>query len=73
VNTPAHRRDPVADLITALHAVEADAVGRRAGHQGEIPCPICKTGTLQYQTSSRRARRDGHGACSTPGCVWWMA
>lgn len=40
------------------------------GCQGELPCPVCKTGTLGYS----RASINGHlwGACSTANCVRWM-
>lgn len=40
------------------------------GLQGEMPCPVCKTGKLGYS----RAGYNGHiwGACTTKGCVRWM-
>lgn len=37
---------------------------------GEMPCPICKTGTLRYMRSSYNGHV--HGSCSTDGCVRWM-
>lgn len=38
---------------------------------GQIPCPVCKVGTLSY---SRAGRFNGHihANCSTEGCVQWM-
>jgi hypothetical protein len=38
--------------------------------QGQMPCPVCKTGTLGYS----RSGYNGHiwGACSSPDCVRWM-
>ena len=37
---------------------------------GEMPCPVCKTGTLRYS----RAGYNGHvhAHCSTSNCVDWM-
>lgn len=40
------------------------------GAQGEMPCPVCKTGTLGYS----RSGYNGHlwGSCTTTDCVRWM-
>lgn len=40
------------------------------GTEGQMPCPVCKTGTLGYS----RSGYNGHlwGACTTAGCVRWM-
>lgn len=37
---------------------------------GEMPCPVCKDGTLRYS----RAAYNGHvhACCSNPECVRWM-
>lgn len=37
---------------------------------GEMACPVCKTGKLQYSRSSYNGHV--HGKCETPGCVAWM-
>ena len=37
---------------------------------GEIPCPICKAGTLRYSRSAYNGHV--HASCSTEGCVRWM-
>lgn len=49
--------------LTAIH----EAVGKRRGVNGTLPCPACKTGTLNYGV----AAGNGHVAavCSTPKCV----
>lgn len=36
---------------------------------GEMACPICKTGRLQYQRSSHNGHV--HAQCSIAGCVSW--
>lgn len=37
---------------------------------GEMPCPICKTGTLRYSRSSYNGHI--HAACTKDDCVGWM-
>lgn len=36
---------------------------------GQIPCPICKSGTLQFSIAYNG---HCHASCSTSGCVSWM-
>lgn len=67
-----HTREITAALdrmAVAYAAVQEAAQGRR-GIQGEIPCPVCKIGTLHYSV----AKLNGHiwGACSSEECVRWM-
>lgn len=40
------------------------------GGCGVVPCPVCKTGELNYTVASY----NGHmwGRCTTPKCVSWM-
>ena len=38
--------------------------------QGEMACPVCGAGRLQYWRSGRNGHV--HARCSTPGCVAWM-
>lgn len=40
------------------------------GAVGEIPCPVCKNGTLRFS----RAGYNGHihAGCTTAGCARWM-
>lgn len=40
------------------------------GCGGDMPCPVCKTGTLHYSRSGYNGHL--HGACTTVGCVRWM-
>lgn len=40
------------------------------GGSGQIPCPVCKTGTLGYSMSSYNGHI--HARCSTPKCVNWI-
>lgn len=51
---------------------DADSKGLKKGHggAGEVECPICITGHIQYSVASY----NGHMAakCTTKGCVSWM-
>jgi hypothetical protein len=38
--------------------------------QGEMECPVCKTGKLRYSRSALNGHV--HARCSTEGCVAWM-
>lgn len=40
-----------------------------SGH-GEMPCPVCKTGTLRYSRSYYNGHV--HAACTVKECVGWM-
>lgn len=40
------------------------------GAQGEIDCPVCKTGKLRYSQAGYNGHI--HAACSTEDCVRWM-
>jgi hypothetical protein len=57
--------------VTATHE-DAKAKGLKQGHggRGELPCPVCKVGTIGYSVASV----NGHiwGRCSTKDCVAWM-
>ena len=37
---------------------------------GNIDCPVCKQGVLQYSRSGYNGHV--HGICTTDGCVAWM-
>ena len=60
--------------MTARQAIVAHLGGpwKRGmpGSSGQIQCPICTTGNLQFS----RAGYNGHihAACTTEGCVRWM-
>jgi hypothetical protein len=67
-------RKAVRDYSTARKAITDEigpfVRGKSPGVGGEIPCPVCTTGTLRYS----RAMSNGHvhARCSTDGCVAWM-
>ena len=58
-----------ANILAARAAIVKHTSGKR-GVAGNIPCPICTDGTLNYSI----AKVNGHiwGACSTKTCVRWM-
>jgi hypothetical protein len=58
-----------ADVLVARQAVVEHAAGRR-GVAAELPCPLCKSGTLRY--SIARVNGHVHARCSTADCVGWM-
>ena len=41
-----------------------------SGGGGQIPCPVCASGTLHYSIAGSNGHLHGH--CSTEGCVSWM-
>lgn len=43
--------------------------GKR-GVSGDIPCPVCNTGRLNYSVASCNGHI--HAACTTEDCVRWM-
>ncbi|MFZ1005317.1 MAG: hypothetical protein WAN65_00665 [Candidatus Sulfotelmatobacter sp.] len=45
------------------------AIGDKKSCAGQIPCPACKTGTVQY---SRASNGHVHARCSTANCASWM-
>jgi hypothetical protein len=53
------------DMLEALAVIQQDS-----RQQGQLECPICKTGTLRFS----KAPSNGHihAACSTEGCVRFM-
>jgi len=57
------------DAIKARAAIVAKH-GKARGVSGEMPCPVCSSGTLHY--SIAQANGHIHAACSTATCVRWM-
>ena len=55
-------------IFTARKAIFA-AAGDRVPTSGHIPCPVCKSGTLNYSIASND---HVHAACTGPDCVRWM-
>jgi hypothetical protein len=44
-------------------------VGAKPRSAGNLPCPVCKAGTLHWTMASNKHI---HARCSTAGCVAWM-
>lgn len=55
------------NVSTARHAIVQHTQDKPG--DGEIPCPVCKTGTLYFSVHSNK---HVHARCSTAGCVAWM-
>lgn len=58
----------VNNALIALEAITKHANGK-AG-KSELPCPVCKTGTLHYVVVEYNGHR--HAKCTTPRCVSFM-
>lgn len=62
------------DLRWALSACADDAKAhgfkKGRGGYGEVACPVCTTGRLQYSVAGYNGHM--HGRCSTPTCMSWM-
>ena len=41
-----------------------------SGGVGEVPCPVCKSGTLHYSVAGYNGHMHGH--CTTKDCLSWM-
>lgn len=63
----------IADTMTArAEIVENIGPWKRGdpGESGQTPCPVCRSGTLQFSRSGYNGHI--HAACSTADCVRWM-
>lgn len=56
-------------VVTARQAITTHS-GSKRGVAGELPCPVCTTGTLRYSIAGSNGHC--HARCSTGGCVSWM-
>ena len=60
--------------IKAMVAAHEDAkqrgFGRGRGGSGEVKCPCCETGNIQYAVASYNGHM--HARCTTQNCVTWM-
>jgi hypothetical protein len=57
--------------IKQILVIRAEIVKKsKPGEEGTIPCPVCKTGTINYSI----AKINGHvwARCSTKDCVCWI-
>ncbi len=61
--------EAIAHLLIVAVAVLEHSDGKKPS-TGELPCPICLTGTVSYSVASSRAVAV---RCSTPGCVRFMS
>lgn len=57
------------NIMKARAAIVKHAEGKR-GVSGQIDCPICKTGKLQYIIAGNNGHI--HARCTTDKCVDWM-
>jgi hypothetical protein len=59
-----------APMIAAHEDAKKRGLGRDKGGSGDVVCPRCKRGRVNYSVSAT----NGHiwGACSTAGCASWM-
>jgi hypothetical protein len=63
----------ITELLTVARLI-GEAADRTLGDagvgSGVIPCPVCGTGAIAYETTRRSpARRQIHAVCSTSGCI----
>jgi len=63
----------IAELLTVARLIGEDArrtLGDAGVGSGVIPCPVCRTGAIAYQTTRRSpTRRQIRAVCSTSGCI----
>lgn len=78
-----HTPEEIAERVAASRASAAKYITARAAItdylkengkprrsvQGNIPCPICKTGMLHFSIAYNG---HCHASCTTDGCVRWM-
>lgn len=60
--------DTIAKTVLARLAITEHSGGKH-GVQGELPCPVCETGTLRYSIAGVNGHC--HASCSTKDCVRW--
>ena len=61
-------------MVKVRNAIVDDIKARgtlKKGVSGQITCPECGTGTVDY-TYAGNYNRHIHARCSTEGCVAWM-
>jgi len=61
------------NVLTARAAIVENIgtwVVGQSGESGQLPCPICETGTLRFSRSGVNGHI--HAGCSTETCVRWM-
>lgn len=64
-----HVHERYQQINNARKAIIAHAGGKR-GVRSQLPCPICKTGTLHYSIAGLNGHV--HAGCTTKECVSWM-
>jgi hypothetical protein len=53
-----------------LKSIPKDDIKNKTSQSGELPCPVCKTGTIRWvRVAYNRHIRLG---CSTPDCIMMM-
>ena len=58
----------IEEMATAILTIMADLPKEQM--EGELPCPVCKTGTVKwFRVRSNKHLRIG---CTTPNCVMMM-
>ena len=65
------RGDRTMKAMTKAHEhAKQNGLRKGNGGRGEMPCPICETGTLRYSVAGYNGHM--HAQCNTEGCVSWM-